>query len=169
MTAATCIALLWLKVSSLLCVCDRACSWLQLGFLTPSYHGLFPCSEGQSSFNPAVLLVVRVQRINHRCPAQRQGKAVNKFKRGPRCCPERESQGSKLHCWVSRSTPDHADWYLLVHRPTRFYARSKRCVKVLCCFISSGRLVWYIIIWPHSRIRTNGIKTGMGKIPNTVR
>lgn len=77
------LQLLWLKVTSLLCARDRVCSGLQLGFLTPSCHGLFPCSGGQSSFNPAVLLVVRTRRINHRCPAQRHGKAVNKFKRGP--------------------------------------------------------------------------------------
>lgn len=69
----------------------RVGSQLQLGLLTPSCHDLFPSLEGQSSLNPAALLVARAQRINHCCPVHRH-EAVDKFKRSPRCCPQRESK-----------------------------------------------------------------------------
>lgn len=68
--------------SSLSFVSVLLCSWLRPGLLDIVHQGLFPCWEGQSSFNPAVLLVVRTQRINGGCPAYRHGKAANKFTRG---------------------------------------------------------------------------------------
>eukprot|EP00064_Thunnus_orientalis_P002095 superscaffoldBa00000145_g2102 len=91
-------------------VCQKSgeqgvCSRLQLGFLTPSCYGLFPCSGGQSSFNPVVLLVARAQRINHCCPANRHGKAVDKFKRCLRCCSERESRVKASLLGIGRKGP----------------------------------------------------------------